>query len=203
VETPLLQASFAVDLVEAHRRVPPLVRADLGAVLKTALDEGLGGFRLRPWRVVTVDGTTAVVAGYAASPGLPEPAPWLTPLGVVPVRSRRVLAGLVCPMENSTAAGGERPVWAARPDLGQAEAVAAWAQERAAALGVPLEGVGVTMKGRRRTVRKARGAWVEFGRLPVAELRLTLAGGADPLPLLREGLGRQRAYGFGCLVPVG
>src|SRR5689334_14132744 len=171
MEGPLLQASFAVDLVEAHRQVPPVVRADLGAVLKTALDEGLAGFRLRPWRVVTVDGTTAVVAGYTTSAELPEPAPWLTPFGVVPVRPWRVLLGLVCPMENTTA-GGERPVWAARPALGQADAVAVWARQRAVAVGVPVAEVEVMLKGRHRTVRKVRGEWAEVGRLPVAALRL-------------------------------
>ncbi len=202
MDAPLMQASFAVDLVEAYRRVPPVVRADLGAVLKTALDEGLAGFRLRPWRVVTVDGMSAVIAGYTMSAELPDPAPWLGALGVVPVRARQMLTGLVCPMENSTA-GGERPVWVARSTLGQAEAVATWARQRAATLGVTVEEVEVTMKGRRRMVRKARGAWVEFGRLPVAELRLLLAKDVDPMPLLANGLGRQKAYGFGCLVPAG
>src|SRR4051812_38695040 len=121
-----LQASFAVDLVEAFRRVPPIVRADLGAVLKTALDEGLDGFRLRPWRLVTATAETAVVAGYCtAASALPEPQPWLTLLGVVPVRAARVWSGLVCPMEHATRDGGDRPVWAARRDLGQVEAAAA------------------------------------------------------------------------------
>jgi hypothetical protein len=35
---------------------------------------------------------------------------------------------------------------------------------------------------------------------PAAEVRLTVADGSDPLPLLAHGLGRQKAYGFGCLV---
>jgi hypothetical protein len=117
-----------------------------------------------------------------------------------PVRVGRMLHGLVCPMENTTA-GGEKPVWCSRPAMSTTDAVAAWARQRAAVLGVQVEEVEVTMKGRRRTVRKAAGAWKEFARLPAVEVRLTVAATSDPMPLLAHGLGRQKAYGLGCLVP--
>jgi hypothetical protein len=61
--------------------------------------------------------------------------------------------------------------------------------------------VEVVMKGRRRTARKAQGSWKEFARLPAVELRVSLTEPSEPMPLLAQGLGRQRAYGFGCLVP--
>jgi hypothetical protein len=199
MEAPLQQASLAVDLVEAHRRVPAVVRCDLGAVLKTALDEALGGVRLRPWRLLTLDGTTAVVLAYTRTGELPEPVAPVTLLGMRPVRAGRVLCGLICPMENTTA-GGERPVWCSRPAMSPAEAVAAWTRQRAAVLEVKIAEVEVTMKGRHRTVRKAQGAWKEFARLPMVEVRLAVDAASDPMPLLEHGLGRQKAYGFGCLV---
>jgi CRISPR system Cascade subunit CasE len=216
------QVQLSVSLPAALQAASSLTHTGLTdetLVIKTALTEALGGPTVRPYRVVAAHGDSVTIIGYSAHDAdalrdrlaLASPAAQaaVTVVGSAPMPTLREGHQLrfsirMVPTVSVTGGKSSDAFLYDREKLGP-DAAGSRAQSYARYLGARVPGVqfeNLTLDGfsLQPMTRRVTSGWRQ-SRYPVATMSgvLTVTDPEAFLPVLAGGVGRMRAYGFGCL----
>jgi CRISPR-associated protein Cas6/Cse3/CasE subtype I-E len=192
---------------------------DESLVIKTAMTEALGGPAVRPYRVVAAHGDSVTVIGYSEHDAdalrdrlaLANPAAQaaVTVVGSAPMPALQAGTHLRFSLRMvptvSVTGGKTRDAYLYDCDKAGEGATVDRAESYARYLGARVPGVqfeNLSLDGfsLQPMTRRVTGGWRQ-SRFPVATMSGVLVV-TDPelfLPVLAGGVGRMRAYGFGCL----
>jgi hypothetical protein len=210
--------TFPLELaVRTARDAAPATADDMGYVVKTIVGETYGRDAIKPWRIAEEGGGKVRIVGWIdADRGVPVPKPAFASeiqVGFVPYEAKKgdevLLDLIVAPTQKIEMPGGrirEVDVAELDKDRGSLVVYADWLRRQLSkpdtgclATGLP----SFVETSRDRGLRKrADGVakWIEFPRVHALQKVRVVNPRAFGRALV-AGLGRQKAFGYGCMLP--
>jgi hypothetical protein len=210
--------TFPLELaVRTAREVAPSTAEDMGYVVKTMVGETYGRDAIKPWRIAAEGGGKVRIVGWIdAEQGVPVPKSRFASeieVGFVPYEARKgdevLLDLIVAPTQKIELPGGrfrEVDVAEAAKDRGALAVYADWLKLQFSKPDTGCLPVGIPSfveTSQDRGVRKAIGGKTTTIRFPrvhaLQKVRIVNQRAFERM--LVAGLGRQRAFGYGCILP--